>query len=133
MLEPKGGAAREEEGGVAKRLARLYAVNHYIVSQANPVTLAMNSFDNNPGCSLYRHDESAFRDLAQLLQQTPTLQKHAHFVLVPGPDDPSMGAPDVLPRAPLSRSACADVLSTLTNCELLSSPARRCKAAPLTG
>ncbi len=32
----------------AKRLARLYAVNHYIVSQANPVTLAMNSFDNNP-------------------------------------------------------------------------------------
>jgi DNA polymerase epsilon subunit 2 len=67
---------------------------------------------------------AAFRDLAQLLQQTPTLQKHAHFVLVPGPDDPSIGAPDVLPRAPLSRSSCADVLSALTNCELLSSPAR---------
>ncbi len=31
----------------AKRLARLYAVNHYIVSQANPVTLAMMSAENN--------------------------------------------------------------------------------------
>ncbi len=32
----------------AKRLARLYAVNHYIVSQANPVVLAMNTVENNP-------------------------------------------------------------------------------------
>lgn len=32
----------------AKRLARLFAVNHYIVSQANPLVLAMNGFDNNP-------------------------------------------------------------------------------------
>ncbi len=32
----------------AKRLARLYAVNHYIVSQANPVVLAMSAADNNP-------------------------------------------------------------------------------------
>ena len=31
----------------AKRLARLYAVNHYIVSQANPVTLAMNGVEDN--------------------------------------------------------------------------------------
>ena len=31
----------------AKRLARLYAVNHYIVSQANPLTLAMNSVEGN--------------------------------------------------------------------------------------
>jgi len=32
----------------AKRLARLYAVNHYIVSQANPVVLAMSAADANP-------------------------------------------------------------------------------------
>jgi TAG lipase/steryl ester hydrolase/phospholipase A2/LPA acyltransferase len=32
----------------AKRLARLYSVNHYIVSQANPVVLAMSAADNNP-------------------------------------------------------------------------------------
>ena len=32
----------------ARRLARLYAVNHYIVSQANPVTLAMMTVDDNP-------------------------------------------------------------------------------------
>lgn len=32
----------------AKRLARLYAVNHYIVSQANPVVLAMSAVDSNP-------------------------------------------------------------------------------------
>jgi TAG lipase/steryl ester hydrolase/phospholipase A2/LPA acyltransferase len=32
----------------AKRLARLYAVNHYIVSQANPLVLAMNTIENNP-------------------------------------------------------------------------------------
>lgn len=31
----------------AKRLARLYAVNHYIVSQANPLTLAMDGVENN--------------------------------------------------------------------------------------
>ncbi len=32
----------------AKRLARLYAVNHYIVSQANPLSLAMMSVEDNP-------------------------------------------------------------------------------------
>ena len=32
----------------AKRLARLYAVNHYIVSQANPVVLAMSAVESNP-------------------------------------------------------------------------------------
>lgn len=32
----------------AKRLARLYAVNHYIVSQANPVVLAMSAVDDFP-------------------------------------------------------------------------------------
>ena len=32
----------------AKRLARLYAVNHYIVSQANPLVLAMSAADGNP-------------------------------------------------------------------------------------
>jgi len=31
----------------AKRLARLYAVNHYIVSQANPLALAMDGVENN--------------------------------------------------------------------------------------
>lgn len=31
----------------AKRLARLYAVNHYIVSQANPLVLAMGAAENN--------------------------------------------------------------------------------------
>ena len=46
-----------------------------------------------------------FHDLAVLLQRTPILAEHAHFVLVPGPADPSIGTPDVLPRAPLS-SCC---------------------------
>ena len=32
----------------AKRLARLYAVNHYVVSQANPLALALRAADNNP-------------------------------------------------------------------------------------
>ena len=32
----------------ATRLARLYAVNHYIVSQANPVVLAMSAAESNP-------------------------------------------------------------------------------------
>jgi predicted acylesterase/phospholipase RssA len=32
----------------AKRLARLYAVNHYIVSQANPLALAMGAAENYP-------------------------------------------------------------------------------------
>lgn len=31
----------------AKRLARLYAVNHYIVSQANPLALAIDGLENN--------------------------------------------------------------------------------------
>lgn len=31
----------------AKRLARLYGVNHYIVSQANPLTLAMTAVEEN--------------------------------------------------------------------------------------
>ncbi len=32
----------------AKRLARLYAVNHYIVSQANPLVLAMSAVESSP-------------------------------------------------------------------------------------
>lgn len=32
----------------AKRLARLYAVNHYIVSQANPLALALGAAENYP-------------------------------------------------------------------------------------
>jgi len=32
----------------AKRLARLYAVNHYIVSQANPLVLAMSAAESSP-------------------------------------------------------------------------------------
>jgi DNA polymerase epsilon subunit 2 len=65
-----------------------------------------------------------FRALAALLQAAPTLAKHAHFVLMPGPDDPSVGAADVLPRAPLPAALCGDVLRAANNVHLGSSPCR---------
>ena len=63
---------------------------------------------------------SHFRQLAQLLAKTPTLAKHAHFVLVPGPDDPCIGAADVLPRAQLPSFIAADLLQTVGHLELMS-------------
>ena len=68
--------------------------------------------------------KGTFKDLATLLAKTPTLATHAHFVLVAGPDDPTLSTPDVLPRAGLARSLCTDLLQTLGHCELVSSPAR---------
>ena len=67
---------------------------------------------------------SHFKALAQLLQRSQTLAKHAHFVLVPGPDDPSVGAPDVLPRPPLPSFMCRDLLHALSHVELMTSPCR---------
>ena len=67
---------------------------------------------------------ACFRSLSQILQKTPLLARHAHFVLVPGPDDPCVGAPDVLPRAGLPRSLCPDLLDGISHCELTTSPAR---------
>ena len=43
-----------------------------------------------------------FAKLAALLAQTPVLAQHAHFVLVPGPNDPSIG-PRTCCRARRSR------------------------------
>ena len=68
---------------------------------------------------------AVFAKLAQLLAKRPTLAKHAHFVFVPGPDDPSMSSADVLPRSALPASIAGDVLrDALANCHLTSNPAR---------
>lgn len=63
---------------------------------------------------------SNFKQLALLLAKSPTLAKHAHFVLVPGPDDPSVGAADVMPRARLPSFMCAELLNTCSHLELMS-------------
>lgn len=65
-----------------------------------------------------------FAKLAALLAQTPVLAQHAHFVLVPGPNDPSIGPADVLPRAPLSRHLTSELQAALGHLELASSPCR---------
>ncbi len=68
--------------------------------------------------------KSNFKELARLLARFPTLAKHAHFVLVPGPDDPTVGAADVLPRAQLSASMAAPVSEAVANVTLGTSPTR---------
>jgi DNA polymerase epsilon subunit 2 len=68
--------------------------------------------------------KQGFHDLAVLLQRTPMLAEHAHFVLVPGPGDPSIGTPDVLPRAPLSSYLTAELQQSLGHVELAASPCR---------
>ena len=65
-----------------------------------------------------------FKGLATVLAKTPMLARHAHFVLVPGPDDPSLAAPSVLPRAGLPRSLCTSLLEVIEHLTLASSPCR---------
>jgi len=67
---------------------------------------------------------SLFRSLAQLLAKFATLRAHAHFVFVPGPDDPTLGSADVLPRSPLPRALCSALDETLAHAHFTSNPAR---------
>lgn len=70
-----------------------------------------------------------FRELARILTTcAPTLAKHAHFVVVPGPDDPTDAATEVLPRAPLPAFVCDSLLTAISNCTLATSPT--CVPAP---
>ena len=65
-----------------------------------------------------------FKTLGQVIARSPTLARHAHFVLVPGPDDPSLSAADVVPRSGLPRSLTTDLTDAVKHCELATSPAR---------
>jgi len=66
-----------------------------------------------------------FRELARILTTcAPTLAKHAHFIIVPGPDDPTTAATEVLPRAPLPAYVCDSLLTAVSNCTLATSPTR---------
>uniref|UniRef100_A0A7S4FBD8 DNA polymerase epsilon subunit n=1 Tax=Chrysotila carterae TaxID=13221 RepID=A0A7S4FBD8_CHRCT len=65
-----------------------------------------------------------FETLAQLLAKFPTLAYNANFVLVPGPDDPSLGAADVLPRAPVPKLFTNAIAKVVRNLHSTSSPAR---------
>lgn len=49
------------------------------------------------------------------------LARHAHFVLVPGPNDPCLGAAGQLPRTKLPSTLCPDLLETLAHCTLATS------------
>lgn len=65
-----------------------------------------------------------FSELASVLSTFPTLCDHAHFVLVPGPDDPCLGSPDVLPRAPIPQLFTGALSETLRRFHSSSNPAR---------
>ena len=63
--------------------------------------------------------------LARLIAAHPTLAEHAHFVLVPGPEDATASSPDVLPRAALPESVAGETLrAAARNCHLATNPAR---------
>ena len=65
-----------------------------------------------------------FETLAGCLKQFPTLCDHAHFVLVPGPDDATLGCGHVLPRPQMPQTIMAPLLSALKHCHLGSNPTR---------
>ena len=65
-----------------------------------------------------------FKNLASVLAKTPVLARHAHFVLVPGPDDPCLSSNEVLPRASMPRTICTAVLEAVEHCTLASTPCR---------
>jgi hypothetical protein len=65
-----------------------------------------------------------FETLAGCLKQFPTLREHAHFVIVPGPDDATLGCGHVLPRPQMPQTIMAPLLATLKHCHLGSNPMR---------
>ena len=90
-----------------EQLARLVAAAHPPNPNPNP--------DPNPDPD----------QLARLIAAHPTLAEHAHFVLVPGPEDATTSSPDVLPRAALPESVAGETLrAAARNCHLATNPAR---------
>lgn len=68
-----------------------------------------------------------FAELAKLINANRTLAKHSHFVLVPGPDDATVGAADVLPRAPLSASMTESLTTAATGAEHMTLATAPCR------
>ena len=96
----------QQRGAAARWLPKLRVGCYAIVEEADAITDLLNPdhdelvLRGNPGgAATVRGPALAanFKALSQLLQKTPNLAKHAHFVLVPGPDDPSVGAADGMP------------------------------------
>ena len=65
-----------------------------------------------------------FKNLSTIINKHQILAKHSHFILVPGQDDPSISAPEILPRAPLPNFMVAEVRKVCAHVELMSSPCR---------
>ena len=68
--------------------------------------------------------QAGFDNLAKLIGQFPTISKYSHFVIVPGPGDPALGSPHVLPRPPLPKLMCVQLGTKLARCHFLGNPAR---------
>lgn len=73
-------------------------------------------------------DMRVFKDhfdaLAKLISTFPTLRKGSRFIFVPGPQDPSTGHPNVLPRPALPKVFTRRLLTVLPNAVFASNPCR---------
>jgi DNA polymerase epsilon subunit 2 len=83
------------------------------------------NFTSEPlACSDFYAMRQHYDRLAELIRQRPTLAQHAHFVLVPGPNDLTLGAGEVLPRSGLPRVFAEGLKESVANLHLASNPVR---------
>lgn len=63
-----------------------------------------------------------FKSVADIITQHHGIMEMSHFILVPGPFD--LGAPKILPRAPLPKSIVADFIKRVPHAHLATNPCR---------
>jgi DNA polymerase epsilon subunit 2 len=75
-------------------------------------------------CSDFYTMRGYFEQLGELIRARPTLAAHAHFVLVPGPHDLTLGATEALPRSKLPKLFAQGVSERVAHVHLASNPVR---------
>ncbi|XP_043477041.1 DNA polymerase epsilon subunit 2 [Leptopilina heterotoma] len=93
-------------------------------SDSPPVAFVLfgNFLSFPPDATSAQKLKDGFKSLADLITQHHAILETSHFILVPGPFD--LGAPRILPRAPLPKSVVADFIKRVPHTHLATNPCR---------
>lgn len=93
-------------------------------SDSPPIAIILfgNFLSFPPNATSVQKLKDGFKNLADIITQHHGIMEMTNFVLVPGPFD--LGAPKILPRAPLPKSIVADFIKRVSHVHLATNPCR---------
>ncbi|XP_051158956.1 DNA polymerase epsilon subunit 2 [Leptopilina boulardi] len=93
-------------------------------SDSPPIAIILfgNFLSFPPNATSVQKLKDGFKNLADIITQHHGIMEMTNFVLVPGPFD--LGAPKILPRAPLPKSIVADFIKRISHVHLATNPCR---------